>query len=197
MILCVDSSSRFLSFALATDVEGNRRLVGTASFDVGGKMNENVITLLDDLLSNNHIKIDQISKIVVITGPGSFTGIRIGLAALGGIATAMNIEFKGLSSLDAAAVLAKSDSVSVAAKLKLNEYAIRQYNFVENIFSDVIIVDKSEIDSKCVVVGESFALHSLPEAISDVCADNFLQPPAPLYVRKSEAEINFDKKSLV
>ena len=59
------------------------------------------IPLLQELLAETHITIDQISLIIVINGPGSFTGVRIGCVIAKIISYTKNIPLKTLSYLQA------------------------------------------------------------------------------------------------
>ncbi|MCX7883460.1 MAG: tRNA (adenosine(37)-N6)-threonylcarbamoyltransferase complex dimerization subunit type 1 TsaB [Caloramator sp.] len=59
-------------------------------------MIENILKMLD-------ITIDDIDAVAVSAGPGSFTGLRIGLAAAKGIAQGKNKDFIAISSLDSMA----------------------------------------------------------------------------------------------
>jgi tRNA threonylcarbamoyl adenosine modification protein YeaZ len=191
MILCIDSSGRSLSFALVSE----KRLVSSISYDVNGKMNENIITLMDKFLHSVAVDINAIDTLVAIIGPGSFTGIRIGMAALGGISAGLGIEYKGISTLDAIAITSGQEKISVAAKLKLDEYAARDYDFINNQFSDIYITDKNLLNKNCIIADEYMQTNIISEAIANARSEFFLCEPAPLYVKKSEAEINFDKKS--
>jgi tRNA threonylcarbamoyladenosine biosynthesis protein TsaB len=57
----------------------------------------------DDLLRASGIERSELSGIVVGTGPGSFTGMRLGLAAARGLALALEVPVAGVSTLDALA----------------------------------------------------------------------------------------------
>jgi tRNA threonylcarbamoyladenosine biosynthesis protein TsaB len=54
-----------------------------------------VLTLIDKLLRENNIKISEISEIEVYEGPGSFTGLRVGIAIANTIAQALDIKING------------------------------------------------------------------------------------------------------
>jgi tRNA threonylcarbamoyladenosine biosynthesis protein TsaB len=54
-----------------------------------------VIPLIDQLLKRNKLTLKEIHEIQVNTGPGSFTGIRVGLAIANGLGFATNISVNG------------------------------------------------------------------------------------------------------
>ncbi len=62
---------------------------------------ERLIDMVDELLADAHLTIKEIDRFVVTTGPGSFTGLRVGLAAARGFGVALNKPVLGLSTLEA------------------------------------------------------------------------------------------------
>ncbi len=74
---------------------------------------EALLPIIDDAMRAADLAISAIDLIAVTTGPGSFTGIRVGLAAACGIALAGNFPLIGVSSLEAAAA-AVAETVPVS-----------------------------------------------------------------------------------
>ena len=64
----------------------------------------NTVTLLNEILKSNNIGIDDINLIIVINGPGSFTGVRIGVVIAKTIGYTKNISVKAISYLQALAL---------------------------------------------------------------------------------------------
>ncbi|AVX02767.1 N(6)-L-threonylcarbamoyladenine synthase [Maritalea myrionectae] len=62
---------------------------------------ERIISMVDELLALAGLSIKQIERFVVTTGPGSFTGLRVGLAAARGFGVALNTPVFGVSTLEA------------------------------------------------------------------------------------------------
>ncbi len=56
-----------------------------------------VLPLIEKLLKKNGIKLSEITEIKVNTGPGSFTGIRVGLSVANALAYALGIKVNGKS----------------------------------------------------------------------------------------------------
>ena len=74
--------------------------------DVLGEAVSRAVRVLEDadeLLRANGVERSELSAIVVGTGPGSFTGMRLGLAAARGLALALELPVAGVSTLDALA----------------------------------------------------------------------------------------------
>ncbi len=74
---------------------------------------------LDACLSQAGLQIGDIDRIAVTTGPGSFTGVRVGLSTAKGLAIGLKVPVFGVSTLDAAIFAAKRNDMtgSVAAIL--------------------------------------------------------------------------------
>jgi len=70
------------------------------SLHLGLFHSERVIPLLDEILKSNGMAIKDIDGIAVSIGPGSFTGIRIGVSTARGLAQSLNIPLVGIPSLD-------------------------------------------------------------------------------------------------
>ena len=62
-----------------------------------------VLADADELLQEAGAQPCELSRLVVGTGPGSFTGVRMGLAAARGLAFALDLRLAGISTLDALA----------------------------------------------------------------------------------------------
>ncbi len=62
---------------------------------------ENLLGDIDRLLRENNIERSQISLVAVSAGPGSFTGIRIGIATALGLKNGLGIEMASVSALEA------------------------------------------------------------------------------------------------
>lgn len=68
-----------------------------------------LLPLADDLLDEAHIDWSELERIAVGVGPGTFTGLRIGIATARGLAQSLGVELVGVSSLRALAHGALAD----------------------------------------------------------------------------------------
>jgi len=73
---------------------------------------EALLPMVDDVMREAGIAVSALDLIAVTTGPGSFTGIRVGLAATRGIALAGNLPLIGVSSFEAAAAAVAKSAVA-------------------------------------------------------------------------------------
>lgn len=95
-ILALDTSSNILAVALRTE-EG----WAEASLDLGLRHAERLMDLVDFCLTKAGLRPGDLDLLACAAGPGSFTGLRIGMATAKGIALALGKPFLALPSLDA------------------------------------------------------------------------------------------------
>lgn len=98
-ILAIDTSSSICSVAILED----DKLIDKNELNDGKTHSENLMPLLDELLKRNSIDIKNVNLIACCVGPGSFTGIRIGVASIKPIAEVLNIKIASVMSLEALA----------------------------------------------------------------------------------------------
>ncbi len=98
--LYIDTSSNYLHVALLNNIN----LIDSLSIKFEKDLSKYALSYIDKLLKNNNIIYDDIKKIIVINGPGSFTGVRIGLTIAKTIAWAKKIEIVPISSIKAMAL---------------------------------------------------------------------------------------------
>jgi len=83
--------------------------------DGGVSRAEDLLPNIADMLGRNSISRNDINSIAVSIGPGSFTGIRIGIATALGLKNALDIPCIGIAALEAMTNCAKSRGLVVAA----------------------------------------------------------------------------------
>ena len=102
LILAFESSAKSASVALMRDDV----LLGQAYQNSGLTHSRTLLPMAEDLLKNLDMKLADVDLLAVSHGPGSFTGIRIGVAAVKGLAWALDKPACGVSTLEAMANLA-------------------------------------------------------------------------------------------
>lgn len=94
-ILVIDTSSHLCSVAIKHNDE---RIYKT--IDEGRTHSETLLPLINKVLEDNNISLDDINVLGVVTGPGSFTGIRIGISTIKAIASAKDIPVVPITSIE-------------------------------------------------------------------------------------------------
>ncbi|NLJ70809.1 MAG: tRNA (adenosine(37)-N6)-threonylcarbamoyltransferase complex dimerization subunit type 1 TsaB [Clostridiaceae bacterium] len=98
-ILAIDSSGSSLSVAL---LENN--IIRTEKFlNISNQHSVNLLPALDSMMQEVKKSYDDLSAVAVTVGPGSFTGIRIGVSTANTMAYGLNIPVVGISALEALA----------------------------------------------------------------------------------------------
>ena len=95
-ILAVDTSSAICSVALLD----NDILIDEINLDNGRTHSENLMPLVDEIITRNNLKVNDIEFIACCVGPGSFTGIRIGVSSIKAIAEVLNVKLASVTSLE-------------------------------------------------------------------------------------------------
>jgi tRNA threonylcarbamoyladenosine biosynthesis protein TsaB len=95
-ILGIETSGTTFSIAL----HDNRTLVSEIFWHSGLRHSERLVPTLDHLMREAQVDVRQIEKIVVSTGPGSFTGIRVGLTCARVLAQGLGIPLVGIDTLE-------------------------------------------------------------------------------------------------
>src|SRR5262245_9210521 len=92
-----------LAFDTATDVATSALLEDGDLLGERTGRPQNVLEGVNELLAQHDAEPQELKRLVVGTGPGSFTGLRMGLAAGRALALALDVQVAGVSTLDALA----------------------------------------------------------------------------------------------
>ncbi len=104
-ILVIDTASTICAacvYDTAAQIEDGRAVV-----DLGKGHAEHLMSVVKDALQDAKTAFDQLGAIAVSIGPGSFTGVRVGVSAARGFAMALKIPATGITTLEAIACEAR------------------------------------------------------------------------------------------
>jgi tRNA threonylcarbamoyladenosine biosynthesis protein TsaB len=185
-ILAIDTAAPRLQLALL-------RADGPAELsidDIAKGHAEMIFARIDALLTRNGLAYADLSRIAVTTGPGSFTGLRIGLSAAHGLGLALEIPVIGIPSLLAI-------SLSGEGPLAVLVDARRDEGYIQRFSAPGVPLDEAAI----LPIGEAEALaETMPTIISSpfvdieklarfaLAADPADYPPSAAYVRGPDAK---------
>ncbi len=98
LILCLETSTRVCSVAIGK----NGKLISLKeSADEKYSHAENLTVFIEDVCRETKVSLKEIEAVAVSKGPGSFTGLRIGVSAAKGLCFALNKPLIGINSLEA------------------------------------------------------------------------------------------------
>lgn len=129
-ILAIDTAAN-LCAACIFDTEAGE--LGRAVLDLGKGHAEHLMSTIDEALTAAGTNYTGLDLVAVSVGPGSFTGIRVGVAAARGLALSLNIPSVGVTTLDA---MAEEGRRNFAGKAVLTAIDARREQLYVAIFDD-------------------------------------------------------------
>lgn len=114
LILAADTSTNAGSLALAESTDLGFRILVERSWDLAGGANgkrragapnhsDRIVPEIEEMLRASGVAYGELGGLACAIGPGSFTGLRVALSALKGIALARDLPLAGVSTLEALA----------------------------------------------------------------------------------------------
>jgi N6-L-threonylcarbamoyladenine synthase len=101
IILAIDTATEVIGVGIMG--QSSQEIIASASIDAHRSSNEKLLAVVDSLSRENGVSQQDIAAVVCGRGPGSFTGVRIGVATAKGIAMGLGVPLYGVSSSDAIA----------------------------------------------------------------------------------------------
>jgi len=155
-LMAVDTSNVVASVAIFED----SKLLGEKRSEDQKTHSEKLLPIMDALLEELGLKLAQMDLLAVCVGPGSFTGIRIGVATVKGIAQALNKKVIPVTSLEG--LLNKTEAENACAVINARHenvyFQIRRNNSEElPDFMPIsqLLNEKMETDEKFTFVGDA------------------------------------------
>ncbi len=164
-LLAFDCSGKSLSLAI---FQGDTLLL-EKNLDNNQQHSVNLLPQLTSLLEATSVRLDDLSALAVTVGPGSFTGIRIGIATANTLAFSLDLPVIGISSLAALAEpYQKDDSLLLpsfdarggrvfAALFAEGEYLISDRQFVDGQLAE-LMREKAPLEREIRLVGDGRAM---------------------------------------
>lgn len=109
MILYIDTSSSYLY----TGILENGKIVFEIKKEYDHELSRTALPEIVSMFENNAIEPKEINKIIVVNGPGSFTGIRIGITIAKVYAWSLKVPITTITSLEAMAASSKNDMIRI------------------------------------------------------------------------------------
>lgn len=193
MLLSFDTSLPVLSVAI---VEEGVPL-GSVILEGAGSRNEKLLPAVDWLLGEVNRSLGDVTRLVVTKGPGSFTGVRIGLATAQGLSFSRSIPLTALSTHEAV-IRGEGTGVVIGEAGRGDVYRTRFDGGVP--LEEPDLIPRTEVEGETILDVEQICrhtnvallaalrVHAAGAAVPDRWAD-----PTPIYVRRSAAEDNLER----
>lgn len=169
---------------------------------------ERLAPLVSDVIARSNVAFNDLDRIAVTVGPGSFTGLRVGLAFAKGLGLALDIPVVGLDSLETIAASASREGPGLALiDARRGQAYVRRFDGARALGpSEAVTVDSLLQDPRPDwIAGPGFGLAATiwPEAKVDdraagdpvalarlaAEADPTAYPPEPVYLRAPDAKL--------
>ena len=163
--LLIDTSTSNLTVSIINNEEVLYKYQETILSDMSSKL----LPIIDNGLKEHNLKLENIDKILVVNGPGSFTGIRVGVTVAKTIAWALKKDIIPLSSLELIA------TTNTSKKYIVPMIDARRGNVFAGIYDNNLNCIKED---KLISIEEISNLNSDYEFISydNIKLDNVIKP---------------------
>jgi len=194
IVLAADTSLPILSVALISD----DALIGAMAIEGRGSRNEKLLPAIDWLLTENAIERARIDLFAATRGPGSFTGVRIGLATLQGLALALGRPVCAMSTHEAIAH-GESGRVAIVDDAGRGELYVSEFENGIEVVAPHLAKEKpaNAIDVAEFLQRGNVALRCARRALAiEQRGDgDRYRDVTPIYVRLAEAEVKLRQKT--
>jgi tRNA threonylcarbamoyladenosine biosynthesis protein TsaB len=217
-ILAIDCAGAEMKVGLRF---GGDRMV-KASVEASRAHSALIMRSIQSIMESAGCSVKDLNAIVVCTGPGSFTGLRIGIACAKGMAVGLGIPVVGVNLFELAAYKLKNESeaVKVLVPFKKGSYFLAEVKRGAADLSNILAIEEKDLErhlngSVAAVMGRDYKEEFLSNTrLVDRSRTNYdateliylgieklnrnevedLAKLEPLYVQKSQAEIRFEER---
>ena len=213
LILGIDTSTKICTCSIFDSENG---VIAETSLSVKKNHSNIVMPIIDNLFKISDLNINDIDKIAVAIGPGSFTGVRIALGIAKGLAMALNKPLIAVNELDILEAIAdgnENETIPLIDARKERVYYKYQGNYIDDYL--INLISNFDKNKKYVFVGDGATNYT--NILKDNLGDNAIVLPMynafprasvlcelalnkeeaniytlePEYISKSRAEKNF------
>ena len=214
LILGIDTSTKICTCSIFDSENG---VIAETSLSVKKNHSNIVMPIIDNLFKISDLNINDIDKIAVAIGPGSFTGVRIALGIAKGLAMALNKPLIAVNELDILEAIAsgnENEIIPLTDARKERVYYKYQNTYVDDYL--INLISNFDKNKKYVFVGDGAINYA--NILKDNLGDNAVVLPMynafprasilcelalnkeeaniytlePEYISKSRAEKNFN-----
>jgi tRNA threonylcarbamoyladenosine biosynthesis protein TsaB len=178
ILLAIDTAGPRLQLALLRD-----GAVDTLIEDMPKGQAERIFPAIDELLARTGTTFADLTRLAVTTGPGSFTGLRIGLAAARGLGLALEIPVIGVPTLFAISLGGPSGPSTVRLDARRDEAYVQSFSG-HGLPSDAARLEA--VGASSAFTDPRVPIEALARFAATADPSNF--PPDPAYIRDADAK---------
>lgn len=206
-ILSIDTASDVCGVSILEDNE----LICNLDTNTGRTHSENLMPMIKEAFNKTNLQLKDIDLIVCDKGPGSFTGIRIGVATTKGFSDSLNIPAIGISSLEVFVYnkkeeLKENNYICSVIDCKNANCYYAVYEFKNNSFIEIVpptadnmnVLESLKNTYKDIsfvgdIYGDKLNSYSLGLAGLDKYNNKQFDDVLPLYLKKPQAQIQLEQ----
>jgi tRNA threonylcarbamoyladenosine biosynthesis protein TsaB len=158
-ILNIETSTRNCSVALA---KNGKTIICKEIAEIGFSHAEKLHVFIEDIIKEAKINFSDLKAIAVSKGPGSYTGLRIGVSAAKGLCFALDIPLISINTLKVLAMQVSIESGVIIPMIDARRMEVysaifdHQFNKIRTIEAQILDENSfSEIEEKIYIVGDS------------------------------------------
>ena len=194
ILLAIDTAAGLCAASVHDTASAER---GREVRDLGKGHAEHLMAVIDTALARARLAYAELDAIAVSVGPGSFTGVRVGVATARGLALALKVPAVGVSTLEALAgeARAKNPGRPVFARIDAGRGQVYLAGFSatgETIFAPAALsLDEAEtmVREASVVDGRTADIAVYARLGAErLAAGGAMPAPKPLYLRDADAK---------
>ncbi|MBO5996958.1 MAG: tRNA (adenosine(37)-N6)-threonylcarbamoyltransferase complex dimerization subunit type 1 TsaB [Alphaproteobacteria bacterium] len=201
LLLALDTSANFVSVALVNE----DRTCAYLEEEMERGQAEALMTLIENVLKKAQKTMADIDGVAVTVGPGSFTGVRIGLAAARAFGLALKVPVYGVTCFEAWAYHLGRDCM-VVLDSKRDDYFVQSFNVDGNPTSNPEILSADVLKTKLPFLAVGTGAQALSDEIGCQAVVKISpiavatarialtrlknpMPPKPLYMREADVTV--------
>ena len=173
LILGIDTSTKICTCSIFDSENG---VIAETSLSVKKNHSNIVMPIIDNLFKISDLNINDIDKIAVAIGPGSFTGVRIALGIAKGLAMALNKPLIAVNELDILEAIASGNENEIIPLIDARKERV-YYKYQNNYVDDYLInlISNFDKNKKYIFVGDGATNYK--NILKDNLGDNAIVLP--------------------
>ncbi|WP_338963846.1 tRNA (adenosine(37)-N6)-threonylcarbamoyltransferase complex dimerization subunit type 1 TsaB [Fusobacterium vincentii] len=173
LILGIDTSTKICTCSIFDSENG---IIAETSLSVKKNHSNIVMPIIDNLFKISDLNINDIDKIAVAIGPGSFTGVRITLGIAKGLAMALNKPLIAVNELDILEAIAGGNENEIIPLIDARKERV-YYKYQEKYVDDYLInlISNFDKNKKYIFVGDGATNYK--NILKDNLGDNAIVLP--------------------
>jgi|SRR6185312_5868726 len=167
LLLAIDTSGKQGGITLARGTDSETDLIESAPIP-GGTFSAELIPQIAEMLLRQNLSVADLTGLVAVTGPGSFTGLRVGLTAVKGLAEALKIPISAVSSLEVLLAAAEDQNGMIglldAGRGEVYAAIQKDNEFTETLLSGDEAIDVARRERLRLVISDGALASKFPRA---------------------------------